>query len=167
MTPPDREKQLESLLDRTLRDLPPRPAPRTLEARVHDELQRRAAQPWWRRSFMQWPLLTRAVFLATCSGVAVLTILEGTWSFARAHSWLEAGTFPGTVFPDMAFPFAWARATLTVAASTSDLASRLAGAIPATWVYGGLTLGAILYATLFGLGATAYRALYLPPLNDR
>jgi hypothetical protein len=162
MTPPDREKQLESLFDRALRDLPPGRAPLTLEARVHDALRRRAAQPWWRRSFTQWPLLTRAVFLATCSGVALLTILEGTWSFARAHSWHEAGAFF-----DIALPFAWARSTFTLAASISDLASQLAAFIPAPWVYGALALGALLYATLFGLGATAYRTLYLPPLNDR
>jgi hypothetical protein len=162
MTPPDREKQWESLLDRTLRDLPPRLAPPTLEARVNEELQRRAASPRWRRSFLQWPLLTRAVFLATCCGVAVLTILEGTWSFALAYSWHEVGAFP-----DSEFPLAWARSTLTLATSASDLASRLAGSIPTTWIYGALGLGAILYATLFGLGATAYRALYLPPLHDR
>jgi hypothetical protein len=30
-------------------------------------------------------------------------------------------------------------------------------------IYGGLTAGVVLYATLFGLSAAAYRALYLQP----
>ena len=32
--------------------------------------------------------------------------------------------------------------------------------IPAYWLYGGVALVAALYATFFGLGAAAYRALY-------
>lgn len=48
---PDPEEKLERLIHRTLRDLAPRRAPRTLEARVFAELERRAALPWWRQSY--------------------------------------------------------------------------------------------------------------------
>jgi hypothetical protein len=148
MTPHDRETHMELLFDRTLRDLPSQRAPFTLEARVNDELRRRAARPWWRRSFTQWPLLTRMAFLATCTGVATLTISQGAWLFLETRSgW--------TQFP-RAFPLA-----------IGALASSIADWIPATWMYVGLGVGAVLYAGLFGLGAAAYRALYLQPLNDR
>jgi hypothetical protein len=47
------------------------------------------------------------------------------------------------------------------------VAALLAGAIPAAWLYGSLTAGALLYAALFGLGAAAYRILYLKPFDGR
>jgi hypothetical protein len=45
----------------------------------------------------------------------------------------------------------------------------LVGAIPTTWLYGGIAAGAMLYVILFGLGAAAYRTLYLQPsmMGDR
>jgi hypothetical protein len=35
--------------------------------------------------------------------------------------------------------------------------------IPPLWLYGSLAIGIFLYVTLFGLGAAAYRTLYLQP----
>jgi hypothetical protein len=43
----------------------------------------------------------------------------------------------------------------------------LARVVPPVWFYGALCLGAALYAVLFGLGAFAYRTLYLTPSNGR
>jgi hypothetical protein len=37
----------------------------------------------------------------------------------------------------------------------------LVRAVPPTWLYEGAAVGAVLYALLFGLGAAAYRTLYL------
>jgi hypothetical protein len=42
-----------------------------------------------------------------------------------------------------------------------QLDSALSGAIPPEWLYAALAAGAILYGALFGLGAAAYRTLYL------
>jgi hypothetical protein len=41
------------------------------------------------------------------------------------------------------------------------LAALLLRVIPPLWLYGGLSLGILLYVVLFGLGAAAYRTLYL------
>ena len=65
--PPD---DLEKLIHGTVRDLPPRRAPRTLELRVLAELERRAAQPWWHKSYAHWPSPVRAGFLVFASVVA-------------------------------------------------------------------------------------------------
>src|ERR1700738_3597831 len=80
---------LERLLDRALRELPLRRAPLTLESRVFGELQRRAALPWWRRSFAHWPLLARAAFLVICGVLIRLAFLGGATAVAgvRSLSW--------------------------------------------------------------------------------
>jgi hypothetical protein len=41
------------------------------------------------------------------------------------------------------------------------LVSLLVRVIPPVWLYGTLGVGVLLYVTLFGLGAAAYRTLYL------
>ena len=66
MTANTPEEELERLVDRALHDLPLRRAPHTLESRVFAELERRAALPWWRRSFAHWPLPARSAFLVIC-----------------------------------------------------------------------------------------------------
>ena len=43
-----------------------------------------------------------------------------------------------------------------------EFTGRMLGSIPSLWLYGGLTVIAALYATFFGLGAVAYRAIYRP-----
>jgi hypothetical protein len=126
---------LERLLESTLYDLPVRRAPTTLESRVFGELERRAALPWWRRSFAHWPLPARASF----------------------PSLQESG----------ALPVSGARAAAVLLASAGNLATLLARTVPPTLVYAGIAVCAVLYAVLFGLGATLYRTLYLQPQNGR
>ena len=75
MTTNESREALERLLDRALHELPSRRAPPTLESRVIRELDRRAALPWWRRSFAHWPLLARAGFLVI--GAALIRLGSG------------------------------------------------------------------------------------------
>jgi hypothetical protein len=49
--------------------------------------------------------------------------------------------------------------------SAGGLAALLVRVIPPLWLYGGLGLGILLYVMLFGLGAAAYRTLYLWPTS--
>ena len=142
----------ERLLDELLRGLPLRRAPAALELRVCRELERRAAQPWWLRGFSQWPTGARAAFVAVCSAIIGLTVREGAWTMvARTLSDAAAG------------PLSWTHTTVSAITSACEVAALLARVIPATWIYGGLTVGLALYMALFGLSAAAYRALYLQP----
>ncbi len=149
--PFDEEQGLERLLDRTLRELPLRRAPPGLEARVFAELRRRAALPWWRRSFAYWPLLARAGFVVTCMALVALAFLEGAWAVARLTALNTSGA------PSMF----WAREALAAVAGAGQLAALIVGTVPPEWLYAGLAVSAALYAALFGLGAAAYRTLYL------
>ena len=151
MNTTDPNDPLERLLDRTLRELPLRRAPPTLEARVCSELERRAARPWWRRSFAHWPPPARAAFLAICSVLTGLAFLGGTAAVSAVRALHESGA----LFPS------WAHQAAMLMASAGNLVTLLAHAVPPGWLYEIIAACAVLYAVLFGLGAVVYRTLYL------
>jgi hypothetical protein len=143
------EDPLESVFDRALRELPLRRAPPTLESRVLGELERRAALPWWRRSFAHWPAAARAAFLVICGASAALAFAGGTTAAAGIRS------------------LSWAREIGSLIASGGSLVALLAPVAPPPWLWAGIAVCALLYAALFGLGAALYRTLYLQPLNGK
>ena len=100
----DPNDRLERLTAEVLRELPPRRAPRTLEARVLAELERRAAKPWWQSSFMEWPALVRILFVLASIVTGVLAVRGSTWLF---------GIFSGCALPGR-------RAVLPFAVFSSD-----------------------------------------------
>jgi hypothetical protein len=154
---PEKDHALQQLLDDAFQHLPARRAPRDLESRVMRELERRAALPWWRKTFAHWPAAARGAFVLTCSGLIGLMLLGGHWTATTVH------TLQGSA----AMPLSVAREAMALFTATGELAVLLANAIPAAWLYVGLATGAVLYAVLFGLGAAAYRTLYLTPLNGK
>jgi hypothetical protein len=139
----------ERLLDRTLRELPLRRAPLTLDSRVLGELQRRAALPWWRKSFAHWPPAARALFVVIGAGLVKLAFLGGTWTAEGMGSLHESAA---------AMP--WARQAVAVVGAAGGFVLSLAHAVPPEWIQDGLAVSAVLYAALFGLGIAAYRMLY-------
>jgi hypothetical protein len=148
----DSEQKLERTLTEALKGLPLRRAPSTLEARVVDELERRAALPWWRVSFMHWPAAPRVAFVIVCIALVAATFLGGVFAFVGDRSFNEAA----------ALVLSWVQPFLAVMSSAGGVASLLVRVIPPLWLYGGMALGIMLYVALFGLGAAAYR-LYLRP----
>jgi hypothetical protein len=145
--PHDNSDDLERFIDRTLRELPQRQAPRTLESRVLAELARRAALPWWRRHFMHWPLIARVAFLlASFGSVTVMWIFTST-----------------DVFRDSTSPPTWIRSLSHVTSSMIDLSASLVGMIPPALLYSALAFCVLLYGTLLGLGAVGYHTLYVDP----
>jgi hypothetical protein len=148
---PDPQKQLEKFVHRALRELPARPAPRSLEQRVLAELARRSALPWWRQSYVHWPMPARVLFLLASVGVAAGVFL--------AMGWAMAG-FDGAQFQQaLARPMVWWEGGQTLVSAISGTGEILLRSIPSLWLYGGLAFFATMYATLFGLGAAAYKVL--------
>ena len=147
MTPPDHH-DLERLVDQTLRDLPPRRAPRSLETRVLAAIAARAALPWWRKSFTYWPQPARIGFV----GVSLAIV--------AAHFWVLTGLDVSALGAAIAAKFSWLGAVATLGATIREFCQVVLRSIPPIWLYGGLALVASSYAARFGLGATAYRALY-------
>jgi hypothetical protein len=147
------EQKLEQVLDQALRNLPLRKAPSSLEARVMNELARRVAMPWWRTSFAGWPVTARVGFVLTCAALIAATILGGASAYLGDRPLSEAS----------AAVLSWVSPILTLISSVGGLVAVLFRVIPPLWLYGGLGIGIFLYVTLFGLGAAAYRTLYLAP----
>jgi len=142
---------LEHLISDAVRDLPPRRAPAGLEALVMQEIQRRLSLPWWRMSFAHWPAPARWCFIAA-SGALIAMV-------ARFCGWMIGGA------PTEA-ALAGAATSVHIPGVTSlkamfSTAFALIDSLPPVWLYGGITVIAATYVALFGIGAAAYRTLYV------
>jgi hypothetical protein len=139
-------EKLERLITGVVTGLPLRRAPAALQRRVLDELALRAALPWWRRHFAQWPMAARTGFVVVCVLLAGLSLTSGLTHLA-SQGW------------------AWARPVVGVMAAVGGLGSLALSLVPPFYFYLALGFGGLLYVLLFGIGAFAYRTLYLPHSN--
>lgn len=145
----DDSEKLEKLIHQSLRTLPARRAPRSLEQRVMAAIEARQALPWWRQSFAHWPRTAKIAFLLFAGALAAVlfTIV------------FRVGAEVGAVSP-------WTSALGTleqirlVAGRIGEVGATVVRSIPPLWLYSGLAFIAVMYATLVGLGAAAYRTLF-------
>ena len=149
MTPsPDHHDKLEQLIHRTLREQPPRRAPRSLEQRVLAELERRAALPWWRQSFAHWPVAIRGVF-------AIASV-----ALAAALVWALGGFDLQQSIDTVTVSLGWIETVRGLADSFINFGAVVLRGISPVWLYGGVITIVALYAALVGLGTAAYRTLF-------
>lgn len=147
MSKPNPE-DLEKLIHDSLRSLPERRAPHSLEANVWAAIQAQQAMPWWRQSFAHWPMAARAVFLAL-TGILAATLIASIIQWGGQLDAKSALSGPEMVL-----------AKITgFGSALHRIWALVLRAIPAVWLYGGLAFLAVMYATLIGIGATAYRTL--------
>ena len=146
------------MVDHTLQGLPERRAPRSLVTRVHSELARRAALPWWRRGFAEWPLWARGTFVALCVGLVSLSVLAGAWLSSSGHSPLRPLADAVPLSMDRR-PLAWVGPISALWNAAQVLANALSGAIPSIWLEAGAAFALVAYAVLFGSAAMTYRVL--------
>lgn len=143
-------EEIEKLIDRTLRDLPARRAPRSLESRVLAAIAAQQELSWWRQSFAHWPLAARGAFLVVTAVLAAAVI---ALCFHTSGEVQTASLLAG--------PLAlWGKITAIVG-GVGNLGAVVLRSIPAVWLYGGLAFVAMMYVALFGLGAAAYRSLFV------
>jgi hypothetical protein len=144
------EQQLERAVDKLLKQQPLRKAPSDMYARVMREVQLRKVLPWWRKSFLHWPLMMQILFFVAAIGTAKGVLMLCAWldmhAFATATSITESSSIVQS-----------SSALFSVGNQLSMLLSRL---VPATWVYGALMVVAAVYLVLFGIGFTTYKTLY-------
>ena len=147
--PPENPRDpLEAVLHRTLRTQPLRRAPRSLESRVFAELARRAALPWWHKSFAFWPAPVRAGFLVL-SAIAAAALVAGVYAVSASASQQLASEVAGR--------FGWLTFVRQLFSTGADTLVVVARSIPTLWLLGVAVLFAGAYATLIGAGAVAYR----------
>jgi hypothetical protein len=148
MTPsPENNDQLEQFVARTLRDQPPRRAPRSLESRVLAALAQRAALPWYRQDFAHWPVAARGAFLVSSAALAAVLV------------WVVGGLNVGPATAAVTSGFAWLDTVRSVVDGIGNFTAILFRSVSPVWVYGAAAVLITLYAALFGLGAAAYRTL--------
>jgi hypothetical protein len=150
MNPQD-PNNLESAIHRVLRSVPDRKAPAGMELRILAEIGRRAALPWWRKSYAYWPAGIRAAFFVG-SAVAAALLVSGLILLGRSTG---AQDMAGGV----AQPFAWLGSARDVIGSINTSIRQLIAAIPPIWLYGVVGTIAFCYVALAAISAAAYRAL--------
>jgi len=149
MNPQDQDR-LEATIHRVLRSVPARRAPASLEGRVLAEIARRAALPWWRKSFAYWPASIRSLFFV---GSAVAAALLASAAILLWRSSSAAG------LAGVSEPFAWLRAARDFFVSFNTNMRLVFAAIPRLWLYGAVGLLGACYALLGAISATAYRVI--------
>ena len=142
---------MEAKTHRILRGLPNRKAPSGFEARVLAEITRRAALPWWKKSFAHWPSAVRVAFLGL-SVLAAVLLVAGIVTFGNSSG---AHALTGS----LANARNWFYLARDLTVSAKERASFLVGSVPSLWLYGGAALLAMSYATLAAFGALTYRVL--------
>jgi hypothetical protein len=145
-------EDLEKFIHQTLRSLPARRAPHSLESRVRAAIEARNALPWWKQSFVQWPMAARVAFFIGSAGLAKLAIMAVVWGMAD----FDTAQFTSAFSTQLG----WVQTISSVFTGIGNFFSTLYRSIPPLWLYGGLAVVGILYTALFGLGAAAYRMLY-------
>lgn len=145
-------EQVEKMVHQELRSLPLRRAPATLESRVLAAIEHQASVAWYHKSWAYWPAGVRAAFLGfatALSGGAIAAFYMMSQQAETSALTAAAGERLATAAA-LFHVFRWMTTYLSETISS----------IPPLWLYGGLAIVAGMYATFFGLGAAAYRALY-------
>lgn len=185
-------EELEKLVHRELRALPPRRAPAGFEARLQARLEARALAPEKLEALVhrelralpprRAPHTLEARVLAAIESRAHVAWWHRSWSYwptpvravfaafatvfagsAVAGSYaLLAGFDPAAVAAHAGERFGLFVQLWHAGAWVLDFGARQFASIPPLFLYGGLALVAGLYVALFGLGAAAYRALCVP-----
>jgi len=122
-----------------------------MELRILAELSRRAALPWWRKSYAYWPLAFRATFFVG-SAVAAALLVSGLIALGRSTGGQDLAG-------GVAQPFAWLSSGRSLVESINANFRQLIAMIPPVWLYGVVGTIALCYAALAVIGAAAYRAL--------
>lgn len=144
------QKRLELLVDRLCRQQPLRRAPADLHERVMRQVQLRKVLPWWRQSFMNWPLMLQVAFVATALVTAKLALSVSDWVSSFWVASASAATQSSSLVRD----------ANTLFVVGNKVSAHVASAVPMSWFYVAIAVTAAIYLVLFGIGFTTYRTLY-------
>jgi len=75
---PEIDKNLERLIHRQLKELPPLKAPPVLLMRVLSAARARQALAWWQQPIWHWPTWVKAAFVVIAAGI-MMSLTGGTW----------------------------------------------------------------------------------------
>lgn len=123
---------LERLIDRALRALPPPRAPRALLPRVMAAVEERAQRPWYTRAWLQWPVGWQLASALVLIGV----VATGSVLLPQLRDAVMALTFVANVRGDVAE----SAREVEVAATAVRVVWRTLLAPVVPWAFGLITL---------------------------
>lgn len=142
---------LEKPVHQLLRNLPDRPAPATLEARVMSAIAARESLVWWKRPFTQWPAFWRGLFLV----ISVLVAVAGVTGFLLLHHQGSAHFFAAIHFGPWLETVTLGHAFVTIGHALHIVGDALPNLVPRDWVLA----GAAAYAAVLLMILGSYRML--------
>jgi hypothetical protein len=149
------ERALEQFIGSVLRQQPLRQAPASLEARVLREIELRSAQALRQSGFSRWPWTTRILCLPVGAALVWLSFV----TTARLLSLWQAIQVSA---PANAAQSGW-RWFESLGQALQAIGNLATHAIPQWLLYGGAGAALLMYAAFFGLGAAAFRTLFVTP----
>jgi hypothetical protein len=147
--------RLEQIITSGLRRQPTLKAPASLQARVLAELARRAALPWWHRSFRQWPMMMQIAFVLTALGAVRLTLSVTAWSDAGRAATQIAAPVRGQLSLVETLGSLW----VSFGSLVGNLGRTLLHHVPSVWLVVAAFVAVSMYAMLAGIGVTIFRTL--------
>lgn len=145
----NREKKLEALIHRELRQLPERPAPATLVHRVMLAVHARAKRSWWERSWVSWPLGLQMISLAVLLASAALVSY-----FLGAAS---DGVNVTSISSKLVESFAWLKPVWEIGTALVGALSVVLRVTSQQFLLIGGAVVALAYVTCVGLGTVCVR----------
>lgn len=145
----NREKKLEELIHRELRQLPERPAPATLVHRVMLAVHARAKRPWRERAWVSWPLGLQMISLA------VLLASAGLVSYFLGAVW--NGVSVTSISSGLIESFAWLKPIWEMVAALIGAVTVIVRVTGQQFLLIGAAVVALAYVTCIGLGTVCVR----------
>lgn len=146
---PKPENELEALVDRELKSLPPLSAPPKLAPRILAALAARAEAPWYRRAWQTWPLPLQGASLAILLALFG-TICFGGWRLFQSEAVVETSAKVGGVLSVFELMFR----TLGV---LRDAGVQVIQHIGSGYVMGFAVVALLAYAVCLALGSACAR----------
>jgi hypothetical protein len=145
----DYEKRLEAEIDAVLKSLPEMSAPRLMSKRVLAAIERRAALPWYRQSWLAWPAAVQAISLALLLAMFGGLCL-GTWELLHGATFAVALQKAGAFFAPVSV--LWSALNTLMSAVVL-----VAKSIGTWWLVGGVAVVGLGYGMCVALGTVYLR----------
>ncbi|HKS38930.1 MAG TPA: hypothetical protein VJW76_17175 [Verrucomicrobiae bacterium] len=151
----DKEKQLEELIHRELRNLPEVAAPPTLLHRVMLAVHENARRPWWVRSWVNWPLGMQMISLA------VLLASAGLVSYFLGAAW--DGFNVTSMSSRVVESFAWLKPIWEIVSALVGAAAVMLRVTGQQFLLIGAAIVVLAYVTCVALGTVCVRMAFYRP----
>jgi len=146
------QSELEQLIHRELRRLPPLKAPETLVHRVMLAVHEKQRAPWWQRSWLAWPVGMQV------SSLLILLVSAGIVSYLLGAAWDGVNVL--SVWQRVTASFAWLRPFWEIASAVANTVAVVFRAADQRLLLAGVGVVVAAYLACVGLGTVCVRLAF-------